>query len=187
MNARQLVLLASLAAGAVQAQHAHHANPGAATAMPYAGMQERAIKALSDEERRALLDGRGSGMALAAELNGFPGPAHVLELAGPLQLTGEQRRATQLLMQAHQAEARALGAQVVETERELDRAFAGRQLDEKEVDRLTARVGELQARLRATHLRTHLKQSALLTPAQVARYQQLRGYTAAAAAPERIR
>ena len=187
MKARQLVLLASLIAGAVQAQHAHHGAPGSATAMPYAGMQDRAIKALSGEDRRALLNGRGSGMALAAELNGFPGPAHVLELAEPLQLTGEQRQATQLLMQAHQAEARALGAQVVDAERELDRAFAGRQLDEKEVDRLTARIGDLQARLRAAHLRTHLKQSALLTPVQVARYQQLRGYTAAAAAPERAR
>jgi Spy/CpxP family protein refolding chaperone len=186
MNARQLVLLASLAAGVVQAQHAHHGGPAAAAAPPYAGMQDRAIKALSDEERRALLDGRGSGMALAAELNGFPGPAHVLELAEALQLTGEQRHATQLLMQEHQAEARALGAQVVDAERELDRAFAGRQLDEKEVDRLTARIGQLQARLRAAHLRTHLKQSALLTPAQVARYQQLRGYAAAAAAPERM-
>lgn len=45
--------------------------------------------------------------------------------------------------------------------------------------RLTARSADLQARLRAAHLRTHLQQTALLTPQQVAQYQALRGYTAA--------
>ena len=30
--------------------------------------------------------GRGMGLALAAELNGYPGPAHVLELADKLDL-----------------------------------------------------------------------------------------------------
>ena len=111
MNARLLVLLAALAGAGVQAQHAQHPGHGASP-MPYAGMQDREIKALSAEERGALLEGQGMGLALAAELNGYPGPVHVLELADALQLTGEQRHATHQLMQAHKAEARELGAQV---------------------------------------------------------------------------
>jgi Spy/CpxP family protein refolding chaperone len=177
MHIRTLSILAcGLLAAASFAQHAGHGSG----APPYAGLQQREIKALSPEESRALLEGQGMRLALAAELNGYPGPAHVLELAQPLQLTPQQRQATQALMDAHKAEARALGAEVVEAERALDRAFAQKSVTEAELARLTARSAELQARLRTAHLRTHLQQAALLTPHQVAHYQSLRGYDAAA-------
>src|SRR5690606_26915044 len=141
-------------------------------ASPYAGLQQRDIKALSPEETRGLLEGHGMRFALAAELNGYPGPLHVLEHADALQLTPQQRERTQALMEAHKAEARALGAATVEAERALDRAFAQRTVDEAGLAQLTQRLGGLQAQLRAAHLRTHLQQTALLTPQQVARYQQ---------------
>lgn len=51
---------------------------------PYAGLQSRSIKALSDEQLADLRAGRGMGLALLAELNGYPGPLHVIELADPL-------------------------------------------------------------------------------------------------------
>jgi hypothetical protein len=38
------------------------------------------------------------------------------------------------------------------------------------------RLGELNGALRAVHLRTHLAQAALLSPAQIAEYDRLRGY-----------
>jgi hypothetical protein len=41
---------------------------------PYAGMQTRPIKALSAEQVADLKAGRGMGLAMAAELNGYPGP-----------------------------------------------------------------------------------------------------------------
>jgi hypothetical protein len=41
---------------------------------PYAGLEARAIKALSEQQIADLEAGRGMGMALAAELNGYPGP-----------------------------------------------------------------------------------------------------------------
>ena len=47
-------------------------------------MQTRSIKALSDQQIADLGAGRGMGLALAAELNGYPGPSHVLELADKL-------------------------------------------------------------------------------------------------------
>jgi hypothetical protein len=48
------------------------------------------VKTLSDEQIADLKAGRGMGLALAAELNGYPGPSHAVELAGPLDLSGEQ-------------------------------------------------------------------------------------------------
>jgi hypothetical protein len=66
-----------------------------ATAMaqhqPYAGLQARPIKALSEQQVADLRAGRGMGLALAAELNGYPGPLHVLELSKELDLGQSQR------------------------------------------------------------------------------------------------
>ena len=64
---------------------------------PYAGMQTRPIKALSEQQIADLGAGRGMGLALAAELNGYPGPSHVLELADKLELSAEQRASMQRL------------------------------------------------------------------------------------------
>jgi Spy/CpxP family protein refolding chaperone len=147
-----------------------------AQASPYAGQQAREIKALSEAERSALLEGQGSGYAKAAELNGYPGPAHVLELAAGLQLSRQQQESTQALLVRHKAAARALGERIVEGERALDAAFASRAADEATVRRLTAEIARLQGELRAEHLRTHLAQTALLRPEQVAAYARLRGY-----------
>jgi Spy/CpxP family protein refolding chaperone len=144
---------------------------------PYAGQQARAIKSLSDQEVAGLLAGKGAGFAKAAELNGYPGPAHVLELAEPLQLSTQQTEATRALMAAHQGRARQLGSELLVAERELDALFANKRANAASVDRATQRVGALQASVRAEHLTTHLTQTALLNPEQVRRYSVLRGYT----------
>ena len=81
---------------------------------PYAGMTDRPIRALSAEQQADLLAGRGMGLALAAELNGWPGPAHVIELASAINLTPVQLAATQRLMADMQAAAGDLGARVIE-------------------------------------------------------------------------
>ena len=47
---------------------------------------------------------------------------------------------------------------------------------------MTQRIGTVQAQLRGEHLQTHLKQTALLSPAQIASYQLFRGYNLAAPA-----
>jgi hypothetical protein len=61
---------------------------------PYAGQEGRPIKALSETEMRDLAEGRGMGLAKAAELNSYPGPLHVLELADRLELSEAQRAAS---------------------------------------------------------------------------------------------
>lgn len=143
---------------------------------PYAGQQDRAIKALSDQEVADLQAGQGMGLAKAAELNGYPGPAHVLEHADALALSATQRTATQVLFNEHKGVARQLGAQLLDRERALDQAFAAQRIDNARLAQLTREIGELQGRLRQEHLRTHIAQAALLEPAQVQRYAMLRGY-----------
>src|SRR6266513_6395086 len=66
----------------------------AQTTSPYAGQQQRTIKALSVQEIGDLLEGRGMGLAKAGELNSYPGPLHVLQLADQLGLSDAQRAAT---------------------------------------------------------------------------------------------
>jgi hypothetical protein len=76
----------------------------AQSSRPYAGMQARAIKALSAEQIADLKAGRGLSLALAAELNGYPGPRHVLELVEQLGLTDQQRADVQRLFNDMTAE-----------------------------------------------------------------------------------
>ena len=146
-------------------------------AQPYAGQQLREIKALSAQEQQDWLDGKGIGLAKTAELNGYPGPLHVTENAAALSLTASQRDATARLMAAHKGDVKALGKQLIEAEQALDEAFRRGAPSEAQVNRLTLEVGTLQARIRAAHLQTHLAQTALLQPEQVALYQRLRGYS----------
>jgi Spy/CpxP family protein refolding chaperone len=143
---------------------------------PYAGMESRAVKALSDQQMADLKAGRGMGLALAAELNGYPGPRHVLELADQLRLTDQQRAETQALFDAMSAETVPIGERIIADETTLDRLFAEHRITPRALDDLTARIGEAQGELRAAHLRYHVDMMNVLSPAQVAHYMALRGY-----------
>jgi hypothetical protein len=143
---------------------------------PYAEMQNRPIKALSEQQMADLGAGRGMGLALAAELNGYPGPAHVLELADRLELSADQRAGIQRLFDAMKAEAVALGAKLIEQEAELDKQFASRAVTPESLKVSTAAAAATQGALRETHLKYHLSTVALLSPDQTRRYGELRGY-----------
>jgi Spy/CpxP family protein refolding chaperone len=182
---QKIILFCALvvASGATMAQHnGHHGHnttdqPSAnLQASPYAGQQERAIKSLSTQDTQDWLDGKGMSLAKAAELNGYPGPMHTLELAAPLQLSDTQRDASKQLMMTHKDEVRRLGADLVQAERALDQAFVNRSIDQAGLKSMTQRIGQLQAAIRESHLRTHLLQTAILTSKQIAQYNTLRGY-----------
>lgn len=147
-------------------------------AQPHADLAGRDIPALSTQQQDDLREGRGMALALPAELNGWPGPAHVLEHADGLHLTPAQRAATEALMAAHNARARALGPQIIAAERAMDQAFRDRSITAASLEAHTSRIANLQGALRAEHLRTHLEQTALLRPEQVAYYNVVRGYVA---------
>jgi Spy/CpxP family protein refolding chaperone len=173
-----LIALSVVIAAPALAQHGSHA-PGPSSfgrAASYAGEEAREIKALSAQEQRAWLEGEGSGLARAAELNGHPGPMHVLEHASELGLSEVQREKTREMMQRHKAQVRELGAQLVAAERRLDELFRSRQATRADVDVQTQLIAGLQGRIRASHLGTHLEQTALLQPDQIAAYERLRGY-----------
>ena len=148
----------------------------AAQHQPYSGLQQRTIKALSDREIDDLRAGRGMGMALPAELNGYPGPVHVLELADKLQLSAQQRERTQALFEAMKAEAIPLGERLLQQETALDSAFGRRTITAQSLREMTAAIGATRASLRAAHLRYHLSQVEILSRDQISRYDSLRGY-----------
>src|SRR5437016_10994444 len=100
------------------------ASTAAPAQSPYAGMQTRSIKALSAQQIDDLKAGRGMGLALAAELNGYPGPAHVLELSEKLALSAEQQMRIQALFDSMKAESTPIGARLIEQEGALDLQFA---------------------------------------------------------------
>jgi Spy/CpxP family protein refolding chaperone len=162
-------------AGGAIAQHHRHSQHKHEQS-PYTGMQARAVKALSDQQVADLRAGRGMGLALAAELNGYPGPMHVLEHAQPLGLTVEQRRRVQGLYDAMKAEAIAAGEKLIEREVALDRAFKERSIDATRLAELSTAIGKMQGELRAVHLKYHLTTAELLTPEQLRHYAELRGY-----------
>lgn len=116
------------------------------------------------------------GFALAAELNGYPGPKHVLEHAETLALSGAQLAETRRLFDEMRAESVALGKALVQKESELDALFAEERIDESSLRAVVGAIAELQGRLRAAHLKHHLKMKTLLSPQQLAKYEGLRGY-----------
>jgi hypothetical protein len=143
---------------------------------PYAGMQTRTIKALSDQQMSDLNAGRGMGLALAAELNGYPGPRHVLELADKLELSLDQRDRVQALYDSMKAEAQPLGSKLIAQESDLERQFASRAITPESLKASTAAIAATNGMLRETHLKYHLSTATILTPVQMHRYAELRGY-----------
>jgi hypothetical protein len=161
-----LPCLLSVLATAAIAQH----NGG------YAGLEQREIKALSPEQTQDLLEGRGMGLSLPAELNSSPGPLHVLQLRGQLAVTPEQAAQIERIRDDMATTAKRLGASIVQAETELDASFKSGTADETTIQTLTARIGTLSGELRAAHLTAHLKTRRQLSDTQVAAYNAARGY-----------
>jgi hypothetical protein len=143
---------------------------------PYAGLQTRSIKALSDQQIADLRAGRGMGLALAAELNGYPGPSHLLELADKLDLSDAQRNSARGMFEAMKAETIPIGERLIAQETALDRLFADHVITPERLNAATAEIGATQAELRAAHLKYHLSTVAMLEPSQIQQYSMLRGY-----------
>jgi Spy/CpxP family protein refolding chaperone len=142
---------------------------------PYADAGSDSVRTLTTEEVRLLLSGEGMGLARPAELNGYPGPRHVLDLADSLQLTAEQRAETGKLFIGMREEAIAAGRRVLKAERALDAGFAAG-APESELDRLARVAASRRGDLRWVHLRTHLRMREILTAQQRHAYDRLRGY-----------
>ncbi|MEM7488130.1 MAG: hypothetical protein AAF390_03290 [Pseudomonadota bacterium] len=163
-----LLLVTAIAAAA---QHTGH---GASSS--YVGEQARKIASLSEDDLAELARGGGWGLARAAELNGVPGPAHLLELADEIGLEDDQRAAVEAIRDEMRADAIAAGERFVAAERALDASFTDAVPERAELTRLVEATGTARAALRLVHLSAHLRTMPLLTEAQVERYDVLRGY-----------
>jgi Spy/CpxP family protein refolding chaperone len=150
--------------------------PALAENAPYAGQDARAIKALSAEHIEGLRDGAGLGYAKAAELNGWPGPLHALELADALSLDADQRARIEVVRQAMLAKAKPLGEQLIAAEAALDALFAEEIPTLTLVADATEKIGRIEAALRAVHLAAHIEVKPLLTRHQRMIYARERGY-----------
>lgn len=145
-------------------------------ASKYAGEQTRTIKSLSASDIRQLRKGAGWGLAKAAELNGIPGPAHILELKDQIALTPEQTAKIQVIYNQMKTDAIILGNQLIAQERELEQRFQNKLPSPNELKSMLSTLGITRTQLRFVHLATHLKTPDILTVEQIASYNQLRGY-----------
>ncbi|MCG8604339.1 hypothetical protein MJD09_04985 [bacterium] len=149
----------------------------------YAGEQKREIKSLSADEVQNYLSGHGMGFAKAAELNQYPGPKHVIELAKELELTRDQQMQTEQIYAEMHKEATRLGKIYVDLEKELDRMFAERRTRENLMRNLILGISRVRGEIRLTHLNAHLRMAQVLRSSQIAKYDALRGYTDASLQP----
>lgn len=148
-------------------------------ASPYLDRTDDAIAGLTPEQVDDLRNARGMGYALPAELNGYPGPRHVLDLADGLELDASQRERMQALFDGMRTEAVAAGERVIAAHAALDARFAAGNATADDVSRLSHKLGDAEAELRAIHLSRHLDTMSVLTAHQVQQYQVLRGYAEA--------
>jgi len=164
----------SAAAAVAWAQHGHGGAGGHTEG-------HQVAQACASEFEKVVGDGRGFGLAFAADQNGYPGPMHVLELRDRLTLTTDQEAKARELMHAMLAESRPKSARLLDAEARLRRLFADRAADEAAVRAAVADVERARSEVRLVHLLTHLKTRDLLTEAQRRTYHEARWATLAPA------
>jgi hypothetical protein len=167
--AMRILLIAGFSVSAFGQDHGRHVSP-------YAGQESRPIKSLSAERVADLLAGRGAGYAKAAELNGVPGPAHVLEMKDAISLTVDQERRVRVVHARMEKETKVLGAQLVASETKLNEEFASAVVTADNLRSLLDRIARIESDLRFAHLAAHLKIPEIVTADYIQTYNRLRGY-----------
>ena len=148
----------------------HSHEPGAATT----DAPHRRIEAFQHEIDQVLADGRGAGLAFAADQNGYPGPLHVLELTRELGITAAQETRMRSLFGTMLREARARAGRLAAAEARLARLFAEGTADEGTVRVAVSETEAARRDVRLVHLMAHLQTRDVLTEAQRQKYHELR-------------
>ena len=180
-----LVTLTMIVAGVVglaMTATAQHHGPGAAAGGHHGdgGQHHRAVDACLKESDEVIREGRGFGMAFAADQHGYPGPMHVLELRDRLKLTADQETAMQSLLRQMFAESRPKGARLLAAEARLRDLFADGRADADGIRAAVAEVERARAEVRLVHLLTHLRTRDHLSAEQRRLYHEARWSTASA-------
>ncbi|MGI8831735.1 MAG: Spy/CpxP family protein refolding chaperone [Nitrososphaeraceae archaeon] len=150
------------------------------TVSKYTGQENRIIKSLSPEDIESLQTGTGDafgGMAKLAELNGYPGPRHVLDLAYELKMSNEQKENIKTIYDNMKNKSVELGQEILNVEKIANEEFINKTITDSQMKQLIFKSSEIYGQLRYAHLSTHLKMLAILTPEQVNLYNNLRGYS----------
>ena len=142
----------------------------------YVGQEKRLIKSLSQNDIQQLISGKGWGLAKAAELNGVPGPSHILQMKSEIFLSKEQEEKIQLLFENMQYKAIPLGKNLIELEKKLNQSFSNRSITSGLLSHQLDAISNVRKQLRYVHLHTHLVTPTILTAQQIDKYNQLRGY-----------
>ncbi len=143
----------------------------------YAGQEKRIIKSLSEDDILQLKNGKGWGLAKAAELNGMPGPTHILQMKSQIGLSDEQEKKIKALFDSMQSKAIPLGNQLIELEKKLNESFANRTVTDGNLIEQLDSISRVRSSLRYVHLATHLTTPSILNPQQISDYNRLRGYS----------
>ena len=142
----------------------------------YIGQEKRQIKTLSKDDIHDLQNGNGWGLAKAAELNGVPGPKHLLEMKEEIRLTTEQINRIEIIYSDMKAQAIPLGNKLIESERALNLSFAKREIDDQKLLKFLDNISSVRKQLRYVHLAAHLQSVPVLKEEQISLYNELRGY-----------
>jgi Spy/CpxP family protein refolding chaperone len=118
--------------------------------------------------------GAGAGMAKYADLNGYPGPKHILEIQDTLKLSEQQKTRIQVIFYEMKANAVAKGKLIIEKEEKLEALFREGKASGLEVNSLAREIGKLRGDLRAVHMNAHIKAKNALTKEQAALYNSIR-------------
>lgn len=122
----------------------------------------------------ALMNSEGAGMARYADVNGYPGPKHVLELQEELQLNDEQVKQMEAIFEEMAEKARSKGEAIIIAEKRLNDLFLAKTASEESVGSMTVEIGRLRGELRAIHLTAHLQAADVMSPEQREQYMKLR-------------
>jgi len=142
----------------------------------YVGQEKRTIKSLSNDDVDQLKHGKGWGLAKAAELNGMPGPSHILQMKTEISLSKEQEAQIQSLFEDMESKAIPLGIKLIELEKQLNTAFADKTITEENLNQQLNSISHVRKQLRYVHLVTHLQTPKILSQQQIEKYNRIRGY-----------
>jgi len=143
----------------------------------YTGEVDRVIKSLSANNIKDLTLGNGMGLAKAAELNGYPGPKHVLEMQEELLLEKEQLTSIKLIFEEMKSQARSQGKIFISLEKSLNDHFSNATITNDTLESTLKNISEAKNNLRYIHLSAHIKTTEILSKNQIKKYNQLRGYS----------
>jgi Spy/CpxP family protein refolding chaperone len=166
-----IAMLLILAPSLAQAETGHFSK--------YIGQESREIKSLSESDIDELTFGKGWGLAKAAELNGVPGPKHLLEMKDEIALTENQIMKIETVFKDMQNKAIKLGKELIELERELNDLFASRTVNDTLLKESLNKIEATHKQLRYIHLAAHLETPSIVSEKQIQLYNELRGYASA--------